>query len=210
MMAPVAGSFIVLEGGEGSGKSTQCRLLEARLRAAGHDVVATFEPGATARGATLRRVLLDDHAPLDPRAELLLMVADRAQHVAEVVAPAVARGAVVVCDRFTPSTLVYQGVARGLGVDVAGAADALARGDVAPDIVVVLDVDEAVAAARRSRPADRMEAEGSAFHARVRAAYRELAAAQGWIVVDGSTAPDAVAGAVWDAVRPVVEAAGRR
>jgi len=206
----VPGRFIVLEGGEGSGKSTQAEMLRARLTARGADVVMTFEPGATRRGADLRRALLDDRSPLDARAELLLMLADRAQHVAEVVRPALARGAVVVCDRFTPSTIVYQGVARGLGLDVVRAADAIATDGLTPDLVVVLDVTDDVAAARRPRATDRFEAAGPQFHARVRAAYRELASEHGWIVVDGTGTPESVADAVWRAVAPVVDAHAAR
>jgi len=194
------GAFIVLEGGEGSGKSTQVERLAARLRADDRDVVETFEPGGTARGARLRAALLDDDTPLDARAELLLMAADRAQHIAEVIAPAVARGAVVVCDRFSPSSLVYQGVARGLGVDVVAAIDAVAARDAHPDVVVVLDVDDAIARERRPEARDRFERAGAEFHAMVRAGYRDLAHDRGWIVVDGSVAPDVVASAVWNAV----------
>jgi dTMP kinase len=203
----VAGCFIVLEGGEGSGKSTQLARLAERVRAEGRQVVQTFEPGATPRGAALRRLLLDDDQPLDARAELLLMAADRAQHVAEVVAPARAAGAVVVCDRFAPSTLVYQGVARGLGAaEVAVISDYAAAGT-QPDLVIVLDVDEATASQRRPTPADRLEREGSAFHATVRQAYRDLAAEYGWVVIDGSGSPDAVADAVWTVVAPLLRRA---
>lgn len=200
----------MLEGGEGSGKSTQARRLAARLRADGHDVVETFEPGATPRGARLRAALLDDHSMLAPRAELLLMVADRAQHVAEVIAPALARGAVVVCDRHSPSTITYQGVGRGLGIELAEAADALAVGTLRPDIVVVLDVDAQTAAVRRPAAGDRMEAAGDSFHDLVRAAYRDLASRFGWRVVDGRPDADTVTGRVGDVVAPVVRAASRR
>jgi dTMP kinase len=196
----VRGRFIVLEGGEGSGKSTQAARLAARLRETSADVVTTFEPGATARGAALRALLLDDAAPMDPRAELLLMAADRAQHVHEVVRPALDAGKVVVSDRFAPSTLVYQGVGRGLGVDAVRAVSDFATGGLVPDLVVVLDVDDAVAAQRRPVAGDRMERAGAEFHARVRAAYRELADAEGWVVVDGSDAIDSVAAAVWEVV----------
>jgi dTMP kinase len=202
--AGARGAFIVLEGGEGSGKSTQARLLADRLRGAGVDVVDTFEPGATARGATLRRALLDDDTPLDAHAELLLMEADRAQHVAEVVAPALARGATVVCDRFSPSTLAYQGVGRGLGVEVVDAVDALAAHDAQPDVVIVLDVTDSVARTRRPEARDRLERAGDEFHSVVRAAYRDLAAARGWVVVDGSAEPPVVAEAVWSAVAPLL------
>ncbi|HEX4490792.1 MAG TPA: dTMP kinase [Acidimicrobiia bacterium] len=196
------GAFIVLEGGEGSGKSTQARLLAARVLASGFEVVETFEPGGTPRGAALRAALLDDDTPLDAHAELLMMAADRAQHVAEVVAPALARGAVVVCDRFSPSTLAYQGVGRGIGVDVVDAIDALVVRDARPDVVIVLDVPDAVARARRPDARDRLERAGDEFHSVVRAAYRDLAAARGWIVVDGSAEPPAVAELVWSAVAP--------
>jgi dTMP kinase len=197
-----AGTFIVLEGGEGSGKSTQSAILARRLRGEGRDVVETFEPGGTARGALLRSVLLDDETPLDPRSELLLLAADRAQHVSELIAPAVSRGAVVVCDRFSPSTLVYQGVARGLGVDTVEEIDRFAAAGAQPDVVVVLDVSEAVAHERLPEASDRFERAGAEFHAAVRAAYRDLAAKRGWVVVAGEGAPDAVAALVWEAVAP--------
>jgi dTMP kinase len=206
-MAPASsGCFIVLEGGEGSGKSTQAARLAARLGARGCEVVATFEPGATPRGAALRTALLDDDSPLDARAELMLLLADRAQHLADVIRPALARGAVVVCDRFTPSTFAYQGIARGLGVELVAAADAIVTDGLAPDVVVVLDVTADVAARRVPTAADRFEAAGAEFHERVRAAYRSLAARNGWRVVDGSASPDAVADAVWREVAPVLEA----
>jgi dTMP kinase len=201
----VAGCFIVLEGGEGSGKSTQVVRLASALQGAGLDVVTTFEPGATPRGAALRALLLDDAAPLDARAELLLMAADRAQHVSEVVRPALAAGRVVVSDRFTPSTLAYQGVGRDLGVEAVGAVSAFATGGLEPDLVIVLDVDAEVAARRRPVAGDRMERAGDEFHDRVRAAYRELAAEQGWTVVDGTGDVDAVAAAVWSVVEAFVE-----
>jgi dTMP kinase len=201
-MTETAGTFIVLEGGEGSGKSTQSAILARRLRGEGRDVVETFEPGGTARGALLRSVLLDDETPLDPRSELLLLAADRAQHVSELIAPAVSRGAVVVCDRFSPSTLVYQGVARGLGVEAVEAIDRFAAAGAQPDVVVVLDVSEAVAHERLPEASDRFERAGAEFHAAVRAAYRDLAAERGWVVVAGEGAPDAVAALVWEAVAP--------
>lgn len=196
------GAFIVFEGGEGSGKSTQSAILARRLRAEDRDVVETFEPGGTARGALLRSVLLDDQTPLDPRAELLLMAADRAQHVSELIEPSLARGAVVVCDRFSPSTLVYQGVARGLGVDAAEAVDRFATAGLQADVVVVLDVSEAVARRRSPEASDRFERAGAEFHTAVRAGYRDLAAARGWVVVAGDGTPEAVAALVWEAVAP--------
>ena len=204
-----SGVFVVLEGGEGSGKSTQARILAERLRGEGREVIETLEPGGTARGARLRSVLLDDDTPLDARAELLLLAADRAQHVAEMITPALERGAVVVCDRYSPSTLVYQGVARGLGVDAVAEIDRFAAQGVVPDVVVVLDVPDAVALQRLPEARDRFERAGAAFHAAVRAAYRDLAAERGWVVVAGDAALDAVAAEVWNAVAPLLTAFGR-
>jgi dTMP kinase len=198
------GRFIVVEGGEGVGKSTQVELLAAFLRATGREVVVTFEPGDTKTGAELRGVLLHADIALDARAELLLMLADRAQHVAEVIRPALERGAFVVCDRYAPSTLAYQGVARGLGVDDVERLSAWAAGAVEPDAVIVLDLADAIAEARVSADRDRFERAGAEFHARVRAAYRDLASARGWSVVDADGGPDEVAARVRAAVTLLV------
>src|SRR5262249_23925015 len=111
-------TFVVVEGGEGSGKSTQVERLARRMRAPDDDVVTTFQPGHTKVGAEIRDILLHSDVPLDAQTELLLLLADRAQHVAEVIAPALTRGAIVISDRFAPSTIAYQGVARGLGAGV--------------------------------------------------------------------------------------------
>ena len=199
----MAGRFLVVEGGEASGKTTQVERLVARLRAVGRDVVETFEPGATGAGAGIRGLLLDGPARLDPLAEAVLLAADRAQHVAEVVRPALDRGADVVSDRYAPSSLAYQGVARGLGVDTVDELSRLATGGLEPDLVVVLDVSDDVAFDRRPTPSDRMERAGVAFHSRVRAAYRSLAAERGWTVVDAGTDPETVADQVWAAVERV-------
>jgi dTMP kinase len=203
------GRFVVLEGGDGSGKSTQATRLAAWLRDQGLVVVETFEPGAGAVGAVLRDVLLHGPAPVTPVAEALLMAADRAQHVATEIEPALVRGDWVVCDRYVPSSLVYQGVVRGLGVDVVAQLSAVATGGLAPDVVVLLDVSDAVADTRRSHESradehDRLEQEGSAFHASVRAAYRDLAPAHAWIVVDADDDVDTVASRVRDAVAPLL------
>jgi dTMP kinase len=193
----VSGRLVVLEGGEGSGKSTQAALLARRLREHGREVVETFEPGATALGARVRELLLHG-AALEPRAELLLLAADRAQHVAEIVRPALARGADVVSDRYAPSTLAYQGRARGLGVDVVASISRFAADGLEPDVVVVLDVARDEARARRPRASDRFERAPDDFHDAVVAAYRELSIAHGWAVVDGSGPPGEVAARVWD------------
>ncbi len=200
----MTGVLIVLEGGEGSGKSTQAARLVARLRGGGSDVVPTFEPGGTELGRSIRALLLHGAEPVAPLTEALLMAADRAEHVETVVRPALARGAHVVCDRFVPSSLVYQGVGRGLGVDAVDAMNRTATGGLVPAVVVVLDVTDAVAARRVPAARDRMERAGAGFHARVRAAYRDLAAERGWVVVDGTPDPDVVEAAVWSVVAPFV------
>lgn len=197
------GVFVVLEGGDGSGKSTQMALLVDRLRALGREVVTTREPGGTEVGAAIRALVLDGGA-LDPRTEALLIAADRAQHVFEVVRPALGRGAVVVSDRYVPSSLAYQGIARGLGVGEVARLSEWATGNLTPDLVVVLDVPAVEAAGRRAGPEDRMEREGESFRAAVNEAYRDLAARFGWTVVDGSAPAEQVARAVWAAVRPLV------
>jgi dTMP kinase len=197
-------TFIVLEGGEGSGKSTQAERLGQWLRAEGREVVSTFEPGDTRVGAQIRDVLLHSDSALDPRAELLLMLADRAQHVTEVVRPALARGAVVVSDRFAPSTIAYQGAGRDLGVEDVERLSAQAAGGLEPDLVVVLDVPDAVGDARVAFARDRLERAGADFHARVRAAYRDLAASRQWVIVDGTGTPEEVEARVQAVVAPVL------
>ncbi len=200
----VSGRFVVVEGGEGVGKSTQVERLATSLRATGREVVVTYEPGDTKLGGELRTALLHADTAIDAHAELLLMLADRAQHVAEVIRPALERGAFVVCDRYEPSTLAYQGVARGLGVDDVERLSQWAAAGVQPDVVVVLDLRDAVAEARVAAVRDRFERAGAEFHARVRAAYRELAPARGWLVVDAGGTADEVAARVLAAVEPVV------
>ncbi|HEV7209646.1 MAG TPA: dTMP kinase [Mycobacteriales bacterium] len=178
-LAPVRpGFFIAFEGGEGAGKSSQLRLLAARLTAAGYaDVVSTHEPGATASGERLRVLLLDPATQLSPRAEALLYAADRAQHVLEVLCPALDRGALVLCDRYVDSSLAYQGAGRGLGVEEVARLQRAATGGLRPDLTVLLDLPPAAGLARAQARsgADRIEAEQLAFHERVRAAFVELA-----------------------------------
>ncbi len=197
-------TFVVVEGGEGSGKSTQAKLLATRLRAGGREVVLTFEPGDTKMGVQMRELLLHGDVPIDARAELMLMLADRAQHVAEVIRPALDRGAIVVCDRYSPSTIAYQGAGRDLGFDEVAHVSDVAAGGLAPDVVVVLDVPDDVAEARVAQDRDRFERAGDAFHARVRAAYRELSARFGWVVVDGTGSVDDVAERLYAVVSPHV------
>jgi dTMP kinase len=186
------GKLIVLEGGDGCGKSTQVALLAETLRRTGRTVVETREPGGTNLGRAIRTLVLEGGA-VDPAAEMLLMAADRAQHVAEVIGPAMARGAWVVSDRFLPSSLVYQGIVRGLGVEVVERVNLAACAGIRPDLVIVLDVDDEVADARRSAVDDRLEREGDRFHEQVRAAYRELARDRGWQIIDANADRDEVA-----------------
>ena len=184
------GRLIVFEGGEGSGKSTQAALLARRLGA-----VLTHEPGATDVGKSLRALVLDpSQGHIDPRAEALVMLADRAQHVAEVIRPALAAGKDVVSDRFVGSTLAYQGYARGLDVEELARLSQWATGGIEPDLVILLDVPAEVAVARLGRDLDRMERAGVDFHVRVAEGYRALAAAdrERWRVVDGSGSQEEV------------------
>lgn len=194
------GRFVVLEGCDGCGKSTQAGRLVRRLEERGHDVVATFEPGATELGAALRRLLLGAEFTVGARAEALLMAADRAEHVAEVVAPALARGAWVVSDRFVGSSLAYQGGARGLGFEEVAALNRFATAGIEPDVVVYLAAPIATLRARRGGLGDRFEREGEGFVAAVARAYDQLAAELGWVVVDATPDEDAVEAAVWAAV----------
>src|SRR2546423_3535120 len=180
------GLFIVLEGGDASGKSTQARLLADRLRSRDRDVVETFEPGATQTGAAIRALLLDGDEPIDPTTEALLLAADRAQEVADVIGPALGRGADVVSDRYVPSSLAYQGVGRGLGVEKVEKLNRWATGGLEPDLVVVLDVDEAVATSPRAAPGDRLERARAPFHAAGCHADRTPGAGRGWGVPHGS------------------------
>ena len=187
----MSGRWIALEGGEGCGKSTQARLLAGALGA-----LLTREPGGTAVGERIRALVLDPSvAGLDDRAEALLMAADRAQHVAEVVRPALAAGRVVVSDRSAWSSLAYQGHGRGLGVDeVRGLCDWAAAG-LWPDLAVLVDVPPEVGRSRLGGSPDRVERADEGFHARVAAGFRSLAAAEParWLVVDGTGSVDEVA-----------------
>ena len=179
------GVFVTFEGVEGSGKTTQIGRLAGRLRREGVDVVVTREPGGTPIGVRLRSILLGSGGtPVVPSAELLLYAADRAQHLEEVVLPAVRRGAVVLCDRYLDATLAYQGYGRRLGVEAVLAIHRQPPLDTRPDRTVLLDFDPARALARarrrnrgdrKLRGEDRMEQENLAFHRRVRAGYRALA-----------------------------------
>jgi dTMP kinase len=205
---PRRGVFIVFEGGEGAGKSTQVRMLADLMRGQGRDVLVTREPGATEIGERIRTMLLGTGEtpsdPLTPRAEALLYAADRAHHVAAVVRPALARGEVVISDRYVDSSLAYQGAGRTLPVDEVSWLSSWATGGLKPDLVVLLDVEPHVGLARiGSRGvADRLEGESDAFHERVRYAFLDLASADPnrYLVLDANHSPDWVAAAVAERV----------
>lgn len=195
------GWFISFEGGEGTGKSTQIDLLAAELRRRGHAVRVTREPGGTPVAEAVRAVLLDPALAPDGLSELFLLEAARRDHVERVIRPALARGEVVLCDRFADSSLVYQGMVRGVGLDRATQLNAIATGGLEPDLTFVLDLDHEAAVGRaRSRNASgggdgsRLDDEPAAFHRRVRDGFLELARlAPGRVrVVDASGAPEEV------------------
>lgn len=196
------GCLIAFEGGEGTGKSTQLHATAVALRRRGIAVVETREPGGTALGAELRRLLM--HCPGSPPApmtELLLYLADRAQHLAEVIRPALARGAVVLTDRFSASTIAYQGFARQLDVDSVVQLDASVRQGIAPALTVLLDCPVTVGL-RRARGDDRFHREDEEFHARVRTAFLRFAhdAPERYRVIDATRAADEVQAEVLAAV----------
>ena len=173
-----AGLFLALEGGEGAGKSTQARLLVEWLESVGQEVVLTREPGATAAGAQIRSLLLDpSRGEIAPRAEALLYAADRAQHVAHLIQPALERGAVVVTDRYVDSSLAYQGAGRELEVAEVARLSRWATGGLRPDLTILLDIDPALGLGRIPGDPDRIEQESLAFHRRVRQGFLDLAAA---------------------------------
>lgn len=197
-----AGRFIVLEGGEGAGKSTLASALAERVRAAGREVLLTREPGGTAAGELVRSLL---HEKLTPWAETFAFLVARAQLVSEVIRPALERGAVVICDRFAGSTFAYQGFGRGLNMQSLQAANRLATGGLEPDLVLYLDLDPAVGLARK-RGETAVIATGTedlAFHRKVRGGYTALAAGAPpgrWITFDASRPAEEVARYAWDAV----------
>jgi dTMP kinase len=175
------GHLITIDGVEGAGKSTQAARLADAMRREGREVVVTREPGGTELGRALRAILLDDAAPgLTPETERLLYLADRTEHVRRLIAPALERGAVVIADRFSDSTVAYQAYGRGLPLETVRQLDAFARGGVVPCLTFILDLppDEGLERIRALRPADRLERESLAFHRRVHEGFCAIAAAE--------------------------------
>lgn len=209
------GLFITLEGPEGSGKSTQIRRLAAHLREEGRTVLETVEPGGTAIGLQIRRVLLDaKNLEMRPTTELLLMFAARAQNVDESILPALSRGEIVLSDRFTDSSLVYQGAARGLGSEVVYEIDRIACRGLVPDLTIVIDIatelglERALGRNRKTQDIEtRIDEQAIGFHRKVRDAYLQLASDEPNRVklIDGSRSEETVEKDVWNAFSALVK-----
>ena len=197
------GLFITFEGGEGCGKSTQSRLLLKKLEQQNIPVILTYEPGGTALGNEVRKTLKRKRDSfISPQAELFLLAASRAQLVAELIRPALEEGKVVVCDRFTHSTLVYQGYGRGLDLTIVETVNNIATGDLKPDLIILLDISPEQGLARKRSLKDRFELEDLSFHRRVREGYLKMAAAEPdrWLVIDASLPKGKIAEIIWDRV----------
>jgi dTMP kinase len=195
--------FITFEGGEGCGKSTQSRLLLKKLDQKNIPAILTHEPGGTALGNELRKALKRKQgASISPQAELFLFAASRAQLVAEVIRPALEDGKVVICDRFSHSTLVYQGYGRGLDLAVVETVNSIAIQDPKPDLTIFLDMSPEQGLARKRSGKDRFELEDLSFHRRVREGYLKTATAEAdrWLVIDASLPKGKIAGIIWDRV----------
>lgn len=200
------GLFIVFEGIDGSGTTTQCELLARNLEGWGCQVVRSREPGGTPLGEKIRHLVLDPTAKVGDMAEMLLYAASRAEHVREVIAPALHQGKTVVCDRFVASSLAYQGLGRDLGIETVWGVNQLAVGNCMPDLTVFLDIPLAEARRRRQqrgRRPDRLEREGDALQERVARGYREVTAEnqEGTLVLDGTGAPENLAVQIENEIR---------
>jgi|SRR5271165_5072599 len=206
------GVFITFEGPDGSGKSTQARLLAERLRGEGRPVLESVEPGGTPIGQQIRRILLDPaNKELTPTAELLLMFAARAQNVEQWILPALAEGKIVISDRFTDSSIAYQGAGRGLGWETVLELDRIACHGVVPDLTICVDIDSETGLARalsRGGVETRLEEQAIEFHRKAREAYHELARREPrrFRLIDGRGTPEAIAAKVWEQVAPLLAA----
>jgi dTMP kinase len=218
MFTTERGVLISFEGNEGSGKSTQLKLLAARLRSEKFPVVENTEPGGTLVGQQIRRILLDPASgEIAPMAELLLMFASRAQAAASIIRPALNAGSVVLTDRFTDSSLVYQGSARGLGFEKIRELHRLTLGDLMPELTLYIEIDlEASLARAKSRNSGnnsagnetRFDEQSLAFHQKVRDGYHRIAREEPgrFRIVDGSGTPEQVSARIWELVQPVLAA----
>ncbi len=195
--------FITFEGGEGCGKSTQSRLLLKKLERQNIPAVLTHEPGGTVLGNEVRRTLKRKRdSSISPQAELFLLAASRAQLVAELIRPALEEGKVVLCDRFTHSTMVYQGYGRGLDFTAIRMVNNMATRYLNPDLIILLDISPEQGLARKQSLKDRFELEDLSFHQRVREGYLKMAAAEPdrWLVIDASLPKEKIAETIWDRV----------
>jgi dTMP kinase len=204
------GLFIAFEGPDGSGKSTQARMLAERLRSEGRPVLESVEPGGTPIGQQIRRILLDPvNKELTATAELLLMFAARAQNVEQWILPALGEGKIVISDRFTDSSLAYQGAGRGLGTKTVLDLDRIACHGLIPDLTICIDIDTETGLARalaRGGKETRLEEQAIEFHHKVRDAYHELAHKEPrrFRLIDGCGTPEAIAMKVWEEVSPLL------
>jgi dTMP kinase len=197
--------FIVFEGGEGSGKSTQAKALEKQLRKLGYPVMHTHEPGGTLLGDKLRRWLKWGRG-LTIKTELLLFLASRSQLVSRVIRPALEEGYIVICDRFEPSTFAYQGYGRGMDLNLLATLNGLVTDGLKPDLILLLDLKAEEGLARKKIKLDCFEREESDFHQKVREGYLQMAAAEPerWMVVDATLPEDAVRDIIWKRVEQLV------
>jgi len=195
--------FITFEGGEGCGKSTQARLLQYKLEKQNISVVLTHEPGGTSLGAEIRKLLKGKRRfSISPQAELFLFATSRVQLLAELIRPALEETKVVICDRFTDSTLVYQGYGRGLDLTTVETINNMATENLKPDLTILLDMSSEQGLARKQSLKDRFELEDLSFHHRVREGYLKLAAAEPhrWLLIDASLPEKKIAEIIWDRV----------
>jgi dTMP kinase len=210
MFTTSRGRFITFEGPDGSGKSTQARMLAERLRGEGRPVLESAEPGGTPIGQQIRRILLDPaNRELTPIAELLLMVAARAQNVEQWILPALAQGKIVISDRFTDSSVAYQGAGRGLGWETVVELDRIACQGLVPDLTICVDIDSETGLARaagRGSSETRLEEQAIEFHRKARDAYHELARREPrrFHLIDGRGTPEGVAAKVWEEIAPLI------
>jgi len=208
MATPRRGLFITLEGGEGSGKSTQAQALRALLEDAGRSVTVTREPAGCPLGQRARELLNDRSLKLDARSEFLLFAAARAQHVTEVIRPALDRGEVVICDRFSDSSVAYQGYGRGLDLEDVREANLMATQGLVPDLTVLLDgpVETGLGRKAGEKAPDRIGQEGAQFHERVRQGYLAMAVEEPerFLVMAGTLPPEEITRAIWRRLEPLL------